>query len=345
MTTSRPVTLSQMAKILGVSPMTVSRALNGQTGLSADLRQTILSLAAELGYAAYKPARSLKGARTNTLGIVADIRLPFMTEIVNTIRDQAAMLGFDAVVYEFSAGRARSLGRALAMLDSIIDGAVIALPCEPDDADILERRLPFVTIERATPSGPAIVADNYRGAAEATRHLLALGHRRIGFIGGNERLSSARRRHQGYRDALAQAAVPFQPGLVAPGDFSIAGGYNAAMQLLDVKAWPTAIFAANDLSAVGAMEAATKLGMRIPDDLSIIGFDDMRLALELDPPLTTVRQPFQAMAAEAVDALVAIIAERSTPVKELSLATELIARSSTRAIDARARRQRQTATE
>jgi LacI family transcriptional regulator len=179
---------------------------------------------------------------------------------------------------------------------------------------------------------PTVDSDNFAGACTATRHLTALGHRRIGFLGGRPDLESSRQREQGYRSALAEAGLGVDEGLMRVGDYKRAPSVEPARELLRLADPPTAIFAANDLSALGVMDAAHELGLRIPEDLSLVGFDNVPESALTTPPLTTINQPIQQMGSAAVDLLVHLMdgsGDRDTHVR---LPTELVERGSTRAL-------------
>jgi LacI family transcriptional regulator len=180
---------------------------------------------------------------------------------------------------------------------------------------------------------PAVGATNRAGGYEATRYLLSLGHRRIGLIEGTMNLGCARDRLDGYKAALREQDIPFSPVLVREGLFQQPRGYTAAVELLTSPDPPTAIFACNDVMAFGAMEAARELGKKIPDDISIIGFDDIPQAAQVHPPLTTIRQPLEEMGRRAARMLLQIIENPEQPVEKIELPTELVVRESTRGIN------------
>jgi LacI family transcriptional regulator len=221
----------------------------------------------------------------------------------------------------------------LTLLQQFSDGLVAILP--HDDAPYLkalnEADVPVVVVDQrgVFPQYPSVASDNYEGARLAVQHLVELGHTRIAFISGDERLTAAQDRARGFNDAMRQQGLRPEASLTAIGRFSQAMGFKAASHLLKLKRPPTAIFAANDLSAFGAIAAAHELGMRVPDDVSIIGFDDVPMASQVYPPLTTIRQPLQQMGRSAVNILLARIAGIELPSDRITLPTDLILRNST----------------
>jgi LacI family transcriptional regulator len=218
------------------------------------------------------------------------------------------------------------------LLQQFADGVIALLPYEFDYLDALAvARVPVITVEHLAKDHhfPSIVADSYQGARAAVRHLADLGHRRIAFVTGNERLASAGDRRRAFEDSRAQLGLHRHAELIADGDFTQKGGFEAANRLLNLRPRPTAIFAANDISALGVLSAVREAGLRVPEDVSLVGFDDIPLAAQVHPPLTTVRQPLQQMGRSAVNTLLAMIAGIEAPSPLITLPTELVVRAST----------------
>src|SRR5690606_23168625 len=254
-----------------------------------------------LGYESSLVARSLRSRRTNVLGILVAEFEPFSTEILKGASRAVAGTGFDLLAYSGAAHGGGDVGwerRSLSRLSgTLIDGAVLVTPTVVEVRD----DVPVVAIDpHRGPSGIATVdADNDAGAVLATAHLIALGHRRIGFLGGRPDLESSRQREEGFRSAMAAAGLPVDPALVRVGGYKREGADRPAHELLARPDRPTAVFAANDLMALATIDAARDVGLRVPQDLSVGGFDDGPEAVAATPPLTTVAQPIRQMGAAA----------------------------------------------
>ncbi|GAA4967134.1 LacI family DNA-binding transcriptional regulator [Kineococcus glutinatus] len=329
------VTISDVARVAGVSVATVSKALNSRYGVSAATSRRILAVAAELGYESSLVARSLRSSRTGVIGILVAEFEPFSTELLKGVSAAAAGTGYELLAYAGSAAggsvgwERRSLSR---LAGTLVDGAVIVTPTVLSPATTI----PVVAIDPHTgPAGPATVdADNAGGARAATEHLLGLGHRRIAHLRGRTDLESARLREAGYREALAAAGVGFDPRLVRDGGYRAATTTEAARDLLGSVDRPTAVFAANDLSAIRAVEVAHDLGLRVPEDLSVVGFDDVPEAANCAPPLTTIAQPLQEMGALAVRMLLDLLdgweagQQVRSPGRHVRLPARLVVRAS-----------------
>ena len=330
-------TLSQVAAQAGVSKGTVSKVLNGRPDVGEDTRERVRAAVADLGYTGSAARRP----RT------------------------AIVLVFDTLESNYSlqvmAGAVDACGRAeadlmLSTLPSLEQGdvppfsedwfarcgrtgetAVIAVttPLTAEQvAAAAHAQVPLVAIDpvNSLPSTvPSIGSTNWAGGHEATTHLLGLGHRRIGHLSGAGGSVPARERLAGYRSALEDAGVPHDPGLVTGGGFSYEAGFAGAQELLELEDPPTALFAASDEAALGAFEAARQAGLRVPEDLSVVGFDDTLLARWASPKLTTVRQPLHAMGEMAVERAITLLACGSRRVHPLQLHTSLVERSSTAA--------------
>jgi LacI family transcriptional regulator len=219
------------------------------------------------------------------------------------------------------------------------DGLILVTPIVPSEyLDALrERNFPFVLLDQGDSSGSSVIveASNWQGGYDATQYLIDLGHRRIGFIAGLMEIQSAVDRFEGYKAALADHNIPFLDELVVTGDFSHVGGYAAAQNLLNLSPRPTAVFACNDFEAMGAMEAARDHDLQIPEDLSIIGFDDIHLAASAYPKLTTIQQPLSQMGKMAARLLLEQIDDPQRPARRITLATRLIVRDSCASITER----------
>lgn len=327
------ITLADVARQAGVSVATVSSVMNNTGRVAEGTRHKVLDVARTLGYVANISARSLKGGKTHVLGmIVSDLASPVFTELARGASIAARNAGLDLMLYTTSADPRRERERVTALISGLCDGLLIVVPNEShDDMRALETaRVPVVLVNYLGETSLTTVgADNYRGARQATDHLLALGHRRIGFISGQSRSGQAPERLRGFRDALEARQVPLDPALVRPGDFGRTRGFAAATELLELPKPPTAIFVANDESAFGALDAIKDRGLRVPDDVSLVGFDDIPSAALVYPALTTVRHPFLDIAQTAVHLLRELGEPGAQPGRRVELSSELVVRAST----------------
>lgn len=325
-------TIHDVARIAGVSAATVSKVINGRYGVAPGTAQRVQEVIKELRYESSLVARSLRSHRTNVIGILVSEFEPFSAEILKGVSQAIGGTGYEVLAYSGD-GRARTaVGWERSYLSrlsgTLIDGAILVTPTAVD----FDSSVPVVAIDPHTgPSGmPTVDSDNFKGAIVATEHLLALGHRRIGFLGGRPDLESSRLREEGYQTALINAGVPVDPELLRVGGYRRESAQAPAHELLSLPRRPTAIFAANDLSAMATLDVAGELGLVVPHDLSVVGFDNVPESALTTPPLTTISQQIQRMGSEALDLLIHLMdgtVERSTHV---CLPTELIERSSTR---------------
>jgi LacI family transcriptional regulator len=328
------VTMQQVAVEAGVSISTVSKVINGRYGVAAGTSERVLQVIEELGYESSLVARSLRSHRTNVIGILVAEFEPFSTEILKGTSQAITGTGYELLAYSGGGRAGEEAGwerRYLSRLSgTLIDGAILVTPTIVETGG----SVPVVAIDpHAGPAHmPTVDADNLHGAVLATEHLLELGHRRIGFLGGREDLESSRLREEGYRTALRAAGLEVDPALVRVGGYRRQSALVPARELLTLPDRPTAIFAANDLSAIGTMDVARELGLTVPDDLSVVGFDNVPESALTHPPLTTVDQPIQQMGSEAVDLLVHLMNGTEGQSTHVRLPTALVRRGSTRAV-------------
>ncbi len=328
------VTIHDVAVRAGVSTTTVSHVINGTRRVSTDLSTRVERAMDELGYQPNALARSLRRKETQTLGlIVPDNSNPFFAEIARGIEDTAYNLGYAVVLCNTDNDTARESLYLNLLLKRQADGIVLvtAGAWNPGLESAVQRNLPLVVVDRELPSAAldCVVTDHVAGGEMATQHLIDLGHRRIGCISGPMQLASSVGRVEGYRTALRAAGLRVDPALIARGDFLETSGVECARALLRQSPPPTAIFACNDLMAIGAISAAYELGLSIPQELSVVGYDDIRLAAHLSPPLTTVAQPKYDLGTIAATLLIERMADRSLPPRRVLLRTELTRRGST----------------
>lgn len=288
----------------------------------------------ELGYESSLVARSLRNHQTNVIGIlVADLE-PFSTELLKGTADAIRDTGFELVVYSAGGRTSGHIGwerRYLSRLSgTLVDGAVLVTPTVVD----VNYGAPVVAVDpHAGPSDlPTIDADNLRGAQRATEHLVELGHRRIAMLTGRPDLKSAQLRERGYRQALAGAGLGVDQSLIRLGAYDARVSARSARELLTSPDPPTAIFAANDISAIATVEVAGELGLRVPDDVSVVGFDNIPESALSSPPLTTVDQSIRSMGQRAIELLIRLIRGEHAESTHLTLATNLVVRRSTRAL-------------
>ncbi|MFD6025416.1 LacI family DNA-binding transcriptional regulator [Streptomyces griseoluteus] len=330
----RSATLAEIAREAGVSAPTVSKVLNGRADVAAATRTRVEELLRTHGYR----RRRAEVTRSPLIELVFhELESAWAMEVIRGVENVARDAGLSVVLSE-SAGRLTP-GRTWA--DQVAGrrphGVVLVLSGldAAQQALLASRSVPFVVMDPAGDPGadvPSVGATNWQGGLAATRHLIDLGHTRIGAIGGPSRMMCARARLDGYRAALETAGLPADPALIREGDFHHESGHRLGLDLLGRPDRPTAVFAGNDLQALGLYEAARELGLRVPEDVSVVGFDDLPVARWVGPPLTTVRQPLTEMA-EAAARLVLELGrgEREGTATRLELATSLVVRSSTAA--------------
>ncbi|WP_425146286.1 LacI family DNA-binding transcriptional regulator [Deinococcus sp.] len=323
--------LEEVAKLARVSPATASRALHRPELVALQTRERVEEAAQQLGYRPNVLARSLRTRGSRTIGlIVTDILNPFHATLAKGVQDAAEGQGYTVLMFN-SDEQPDKERRALETLQGHLPQGLIVVPtAQTGDNLQIVSGLPVVELDRTSglEGAHSVLADNVSGAREAVSHLTALGHRRIGMIVGRQDVSTARERLQGYREALAAAGLPYQEALVLPGNHREADGRLAAMQLLSQRERPTALFVGNNEMTVGAVLAARELGLELPRELSVVGFDDSRWAQTLSPALTVVAQPTYELGQIACQWLLSVIGGQPWP-DSVRLPTTLIHRSST----------------
>jgi LacI family transcriptional regulator len=332
-----PITIRDVAREAGVSVSTVSRVLNDKDDVAPETYARVRSVIRKLGYTSSLAARSMRNCRTNVVGlIVPDVGDPFSIQVMKGVNKAIAEHGYDLIVYTSGTMRMNSKAERerhyVSLLDgSIVDGTIIVTPA----ATSFSTSAPVVAVDpnNQSPDCPSVTSTNHAGALAAMEYLIGLGHRRIGFIGGRPDLQCARQRLQAYLDALAQASIPADQALIETGDFLRSAGRLCAQRLLALREPPTAIFAANDQSAIGAMEAAREAGLRIPEDLSVVGFDNTPEAAHCRPSLTTVDQFIDRMGYQATEILLGLIQGKSADDDLCLVSTQFVVRDSCRAVN------------
>ncbi|GAB2892929.1 LacI family DNA-binding transcriptional regulator [Streptomyces mayteni] len=330
-TAKEPLTIAQIAQRVGVSVATVSKVVNGRADVAPGTRSLIESVIQEHGYRRQKkaagPAPLLDLVFHEAEGVYA-------IEIFRGVQRVASDHGLAVVLSELS--RRETHGRD--WVDEVLVRrptgmiAVFSGPSGAQGDQLRVRGIPFVVLDptgEPDHSWPSVGASNWSGGLSATRHLLELGHRRIAVITGPEHMLCSRARLDGHRAAMDMAGVPVDPALVRVGDFRHEGGLRHMRELLRLPDPPTAVFAGNDGQALGAYRAAAEAGLRVPEELSVVGFDDLYPGQWATPPLTTVRQPLAGMAATAATMVLDLAGGRRLPQTRVELATELVVRGST----------------
>lgn len=327
-------TIYDVAREAGVSIATVSKILNGKGKISPSTKRRVLEAIERLGYQPNLLASALTGKRTYTLGLlIPDVANPFFAEVARSVEDRGQALGFTVILCSTDNQDDR-LARYLAVLrQKRVDGLIIGTGV--DDPRLLaalkEEGLPFTLIARDLPSLPvtSVRVDDFVGGYLAAQHLLELGHRKMVVLTESMTVMSSQERVRGFRQALEEAGVAFPDAGVHTCAARVDDGRRKALEVLDAADRPTAIFAGNDLIAIGVLQAAKEKGMTVPDDLSVVGFDNTVLATICDPPLTTVAQPIEEMGKQVVDLLLRELGGEAEVKQRVILRPELIVRAST----------------
>lgn len=331
--------IRDIAARAGVSVMTVSRVLNGKPDVAPATRDRVLRHARQLGYISARQVQSRATRRTGLVGLTipyirgeGDYYAEIVAGIADALYERDARLVLCPTRHEHD--------REVSLLDRLLhgttDGAMLIAPAESEAelAALQAQAYPFVVIDPIMALGediPAVSAANTSGARAAVEHLVALGHRRIAAVTGPAGWPASVDRLAGYYAALAAANLPIIPDYVAEADFTVGGGESAARRLLGLPESPTALFCFNDTMAIGALRAARQQGLTLPQDLSVVGFDDIEAASLVAPALTTVRQPLQEMGRAAVDLLYRLIEGRASAAVRIEVSTHLVVRASTAA--------------
>ena len=330
-------TIREIARAAGVSIATVSRVINGRPDVSPQTREAVLRVVREHGFSTNRNARALSGGRTGLVGVTLPIlEAAYFAVIVSGTAEALYEHDMRIVLCPTLHQHEREVTLLDRLMHGTTDGAILMLP-EESNAELRalqETGYPFVVVDprvQLDQGIPAVSASNASGARAVVEHLLSLGHRRIGAILGPADWMATTERLNGYRSALAAAGVLAARDLVVESDFSIESGEAAAAALLDLPERPTAIFGFNDNVAIGALRAAEARGLTVPDDLSVVGFDDSEQSGLVTPALTTVRQPLAEMGRMAVSLLLRLLDHQRVEAMNIELATRLVVRESTAA--------------
>jgi LacI family transcriptional regulator len=333
MKNSTHVTIVDVAREADVSYTTVSRVLNNKGSVKPETRERVLTAMTQLGYVVDQRARSLAGGRSQVIGLlVHDVGTSYIGEIIRGIDAELASAQYDLLLYTTHRRKTKESAHVITLTRGMADGLLLVLPRDPRAylETLRQHRFPHVLIDHrgGDEEAPAVAAANWQGAYEATEYLIELGHQRIGFVTGAMDQICAQDRLAGYETALADHGIARDPELVYEGDFFQPLGYAGGSALLELSDPPSAIFASNDRSAFGVIEAVREHGLRIPGDVSVLGFDDIPRAAHVHPALTTVRQPLEEMGRTATRMLLEYIQDPLRPPERVELPTELVLRQS-----------------
>jgi LacI family transcriptional regulator len=331
---AKAVTISDIAAQAGVSTPTVSRVLNRRSDVSPQTRERVEQLLREHGY---RRRGTRADERAGLIDLVFnDLDSPWAVEVIRGVEEAAHAAGAGTVVSAIHRRRSSAREWLENLRARASDGVILVTTAlDPDlHAELRRLHVPAVVVD---PAGvpdldvPTVGATNWAGGLSATEHLTGLGHRRIGHIAGRPGLWCSRARLDGYRAGQESVGLDVDPALIVPGDFDYASGFAAGVRLLDLADPPSAVFAASDEMALGVYEAARRRGLRVPEDLSIVGFDDLPQARWAPPPLTTVRQPLAEMGMVAVRTVLRLLNDEQLESSKVELATEVVVRESTAA--------------
>jgi DNA-binding LacI/PurR family transcriptional regulator len=335
MIAKRKITIEQVALEAGVSTQTVSRVINGRPDVSATTRQTVQQVISRLGYQPSAIARSLASRRTRTLGLItADFSDYFFTQVIAGAEVEARKHGYFFMLSSTERNLQDEPEYLRLLAERHVEGILFTRPSTEQDnrhlVKLLRDGIPIVTTAYRLVGEALMVVDvdNVDGAEQAVNHLLQLGHRAIAMITGPETWKSANDRARGYFLALEGAGIAVDYSLVTNGDWSYQSGYAAMQSLLARRVQFSAVFAHNDQMAIGSIRALREVGLRVPQDVSVVGYDDIPVALYFDPPLTTIRQPMREVGAVATRLLIEAVDEPDMIKGEVLLKTELVRRDS-----------------
>jgi len=327
------VTIVDVAAEAGVSFGTVSRVINNDKHVRNETRERVLNAMQQLGFVANRQARSLAGGKTNSVGVlVPDLGTGYIGEIIRGIDAELSLSGIDLILYTTHRTASKEANFVANLATGMVDGLLLVLPRNPADfiGNLTQRNFPFVLIDHQGigKNCPAVGATNWQGGFTATEYLIKLGHQRIGFITGWMDLGCAMDRLEGYRSALRTYHIPEKLELIYKGTFFQPDGFAGTSAMLDLPEPPTAIFASNDVMAMGAMDAIRDRGLRVPEDVSVIGFDDIPQASLVRPTLTTINQPLEKMGRVATQMLLDLLHNPAKEAERIELPTQLVVRDS-----------------
>lgn len=332
----KSITIHDVAAAAGVSVSTVSRVLNDKDDVAAETYSRVQQVISELGYASSLAARGMRSQRTNVIGLIMpDVASPYSIAVMQGVNRAISQFDYDLIIYTNGDIRKNASADQESYFVSLLNGSITdAVIVVTPAATNFSTAAPVVAIDpnNESPECPAIMSTNYDGAMQVMEYLIGLGHRRIGFINGRPELISATRRLQGYADGLARAGLPYNDALIEIGDYTTETAVACTHTLLALDDPPTAIFAANDQTAMGVYQAAKAAGIRIPEDLSVVGFDNIRDSEFLNPALTTVNQFIDEMGYIATEMVVKLVKGEELESNLEKVSTQLVVRESCKAV-------------
>lgn len=332
-----PITITEIAKAAGVSPATVSRAMNNTDHpMNQETKERILRIANALGYQPNMVARSMRTDRTYTIGIIVEnILSPFIPPIIRGIQDFLHPEGYSSIIINSDWDPKIEANSISSLNNRMIDG-IIFVETWHHSPDAIEKMTtkPFVFVHRLfnSHSPNSVLPDDYGGARLATQHLAKLGHQRIAFINGPKDWDASLNRIRGYKDELEACGLPLEKNLIKKGDWEVKGGYLATLALAGMRNPPTAVFAANDLMALGTIYALQEAKLRVPQDIAVVGYDNRNFSGFVRPAITTVTLPCYEMGVSAARLLSDLINDKVKAVEPIEVKGELIVRETCGAI-------------
>jgi len=328
-----PLTLEDIARLSGVSRSTVSRVINADSNVKEETRQKVMQVIQNIDFQPNLAARRLAAGHTNVIGLVIPAGVstlfvdPYFPQLIQGVSTACNAHEYSVMLWLAEPEYERRMIRQI-LHSGLVDGVIVSstLMDDPIVNSLYESRMPFILVGRH-PSLEVnyLDVDNVEAGREATLHLMRLGRKKVATITGPQNQIAGYDRFQGYQRALQERRQALRSELVVEGDFTESGGYTAMLQLIPMR--PDAVFVASDMMAVGAMRALHEVNLTVPEDVAIIGFDDIPAAAKADPPLTTVRQPIRTMGSVAVETLIDILAHPGSEVRHILVATELVIRS------------------
>jgi LacI family repressor for deo operon, udp, cdd, tsx, nupC, and nupG len=322
-----------VAKLAGVSTATVSRALANPERVSLEARARVLEAIAHTGYVPNPAARSLRSQKTGmVLVVLPDLANTFFSKILRGIEQTLFEAGYGMIIGDLGGSPEKEAHFAAFTAAGRVDGAILLnghLFGQSNGAQVNGSGIPLVALCEEIPGAdiPQIAIDNRAAASGMVRHLAGLGHRSIAYVSGPAGNVLEQERFRGYRDGLEEAGIPFDPALVFPGNYTIGAGVEAGRELVSRSSRPTATFCTSDESAIGLMRTLISAGLRVPEDMSVAGFDDIEFAAVTEPALTTIHQPRRELGQAAASALIGLLQGRGAP-RRIRLETELVIRDS-----------------
>lgn len=331
----RAVRIQDVAKLADVSTATVSRALASPERVSPEARARVLEAIAKTGYVPNLAARSLRSQKTSmVLVVLPDLSNTFFSKILRGIEERLFEAGYGMIISDLDGSPEKEAHFAAFTAAGRVDGAILLNghlfgQTREGEGTPVKTGIPLVALCEAIPSAdiPQIEIDNRAAASRMTQHLASLGHRRIAYVSGPAHNILEKERFIGYRDGLEEAGLPFDPALVLPGDYTIDAGVMAGRDLVARSTRPTAVFCTSDEMAIGLMRTLLSAGLRVPDDVSVAGFDDIDFAAVAEPALTTIHQPRRELGRAAASVLIDLLQGQPSP-KRIRLETDLVIRDS-----------------